>query len=174
MRLRRFLSIYYSQMATHFIFLCLIEGLLYIFEVNRYLMIYLLVIGILLELIYLGQQYMKKFRYYKEMTIKLDMLDQKNMLSEMMERPDFFEGEFIYDILQSCNKSMNDEILQYRTEAAGYREYIEMWMEQKNGSVQIAVTSTKGKKHLHCVRYVSTHRDIFFLVFLICTLDFRQ
>lgn len=118
MRLRRFLSIYYAQMATHFIFLCLIEGLFYIFEVNRYLMIYLLVIGILLELIYLGQQYMKKFRYYKEMTIKLDMLDQKNMLSEMMERPDFFEGEFIYDILQSCNKSMNDEILQYRTEAA--------------------------------------------------------
>ena len=54
MRLRRFLSIYYAQMATHFIFLCLIEGLFYIFEVNRYLMIYLLVIGILLELIYLG------------------------------------------------------------------------------------------------------------------------
>ena len=130
MRLRRFLSIYYAQMATHFIFLCLIEGLFYIFEVNRYLMIYLLVIGILLELIYLGQQYMKKFRYYKEMTIKLDMLDQKNMLSEMMERPDFFEGEFIYDILQSCNKSMNDEILQYRTEAAGYREYIEMWIHE--------------------------------------------
>ena len=44
----------------------------------------------------------------------------------------------------------------------------------KNGSVQIAVTSTKEKKHLHCVRYASTHRDIFFLVFLICTLDFRQ
>ena len=44
----------------------------------------------------------------------------------------------------------------------------------KNGSVQIAVTSTKEKKHLNCVRYVSTHRDIFFLVFLICTLDFRQ
>ena len=130
MRLRRFLSIYYAQMATHFIFLCLIEGLLYIFEVNRYLMIYLLVIGILLELIYLGQQYMKKFRYYKEVTIKLDMLDQKNMLSEMMERPEFFEGEFIYDILQSCNKSMNDEILQYRTEAAGYREYIEMWIHE--------------------------------------------
>ena len=37
-----------------------------------------------------------------------------------------------------------------------------------------AVTSTKEKKHLHCVRYVNTHRDIFFLVFLICTLDFRQ
>ncbi len=30
----------------------------------------------------------------------------------------------------------------------------------------------EGKKHLHCVRYVSTHRDIFFLFFLICTLDF--
>lgn len=64
------------------------------------------------------------------MTSKIDMLDQKNMLSEMMERPEFFEGEFIYDILQTCNKSMNDEVLRYRTESAGYREYIEMWIHE--------------------------------------------
>ena len=130
MKLHRFLSIYYAQMITHFVFLCLAEGLLYIFDVNVFLMIYLFAIGIGLEFIYLGQQYMKKFRYYKEMTSKIDMLDQKNMLSEMMERPEFFEGEFIYDILQTCNKSMNDEILRYRTESAGYREYIEMWIHE--------------------------------------------
>lgn len=99
MKFNRFLSIYYTQMIIHFIFLCLIEGLLYIFDVNVFLMIYLLVIGIGLELIYLGQQYMKKFKYYKEMTSKLDMLDQKNMLSEMMERPEFFEGEFLKENL---------------------------------------------------------------------------
>ena len=130
MKLHRFLSIYYAQMITHFVFLCLAEGLLYIFDVNVFLMIYLFAIGIGLEFIYLGQQYMKKFRYYKEMTSKIDMLDQKNMLSEMMERPEFFEGEFIYDILQTCNKSMNDEILRYRTESAGYREYIEVWIHE--------------------------------------------
>lgn len=130
MKLHRFLSIYYAQMITHFVFLCLAEGLLYIFDVNVFLMIYLFAIGIGLEFIYLGQQYMKKFRYYKEMTSKIDMLDQKNMLSEMMERPEFFEGEFIYDILQTCNKSMNDEILRYRTESAGYREYIEIWIHE--------------------------------------------
>lgn len=41
MKLHRFLSIYYAQMITHFVFLCLAEGLLYIFDVNVFLMIYL-------------------------------------------------------------------------------------------------------------------------------------
>lgn len=39
MKLHRFLSIYYAQMITHFVFLCLAEGLLYIFDVNVFLMI---------------------------------------------------------------------------------------------------------------------------------------
>ena len=52
------------------------------------------------------------------------------MITEMLELPDFAEGEFLYEILQTCNKSMNDEILKYKIEAAGYREYIEMWIHE--------------------------------------------
>ena len=54
----------------------------------------------------------------------------KCMITEMLELPDFAEGEFLYEILQTCNKSMNDEILKYKIEAAGYREYIEMWIHE--------------------------------------------
>ena len=130
MKINKMLNIYCTQIVIHMVFLCLMEGLLFIFEANKFLMIYLLLIGIILEIIYLGQQYMKKYRYYNTVRSRLEMLDQKNMLSEMVERPDFFEGEFIYDIVQACNKSMNDEILKYKTEAAGYREYIEMWIHE--------------------------------------------
>ena len=130
MKINKMLNIYCTQIVIHMVFLCLMEGLLFIFEANKFLMIYLLLIGIILEIIYLGQQYMKKYRYYNTVRSRLEMLDQKNMLSEMLERPDFFEGEFIYDIVQACNKSMNDEILKYKTEAAGYREYIEMWIHE--------------------------------------------
>ena len=52
------------------------------------------------------------------------------MITEMLELPDFAEGEFLYEILKTCNKSMNDEILEYKIEAAGYREYIEMWIHE--------------------------------------------
>ena len=130
MKTKDFFRMQYVQILIHFIFLILLEVLLFIFDVNHFLMIYLLLIGLILEGIYLCQQYMKKYRYYKNVKMKLDMLEQKCMLAEMLELPGFMEGEFLYETLQTCNKSMNDEILKYKTEAAGYREYIEMWIHE--------------------------------------------
>lgn len=130
MKTKDFFRMEYAQILIHFIFLGLLEVLLLIFEVNHFLMIYLLLIGLILEGIYLCQRYMKKYRYYKNVKTKLDMLEQKCMITEMLELPDFAEGEFLYEMLQMCNKSMNDEILKYKTEAAGYREYIEMWIHE--------------------------------------------
>lgn len=130
MKIKDFLKIYVAQIFMNCLFLVLMEIFLYIFNVNDSLMIYLLLIDIGFEFVYLCQQYMKKFRCYKEMKDKLDMLDQKNMLSEMINRPDFLEGKLVYDMLAVCNKAMNDEILKYKTEAAGYREYIEMWIHE--------------------------------------------
>lgn len=130
MRNKDFFRMQSAQILTHLIFLALLEVLLFIFDVNHFLMIYLALIGVILEVVYLCQQYMKKYRFYKNVKAKLDMLEQKCMLAEMLELPDFVEGEFLYDTLQECNKSMNDEILKYKTEAAGYREYIEMWIHE--------------------------------------------
>lgn len=130
MKIGKMLKIYCAQIITHITFLCLMEGLMYIFDSNMFLMIYLFMIGMILEIVYLGQQYLKKIRYYNTVKSRLEMLDQKTMISELLEKPDFFEGELIYDVLMSCNKSMNDEILKYKTEAAGYREYIEMWIHE--------------------------------------------
>lgn len=130
MRNKDFFRMQSVQILTHLIFLVLLEVLLFIFDVNHFLMIYLALIGVILEVVYLCQQYMKKYRFYKNVKAKLDMLEQKCMIAEMLEVPDFVEGEFLYDTLQMCNKSMNDEILRYKTEAAGYREYIEMWIHE--------------------------------------------
>lgn len=104
MRLNQFLKMYRAQIITHIVFLGLIEILLFIFGVNHFLMIYLLMIGIILEVIYLCQQVMKKFRYYKDINYKLSILDQKCMLSEMLECPHFAEGEILYDILKECKE----------------------------------------------------------------------
>lgn len=130
MNRKDFLKIYKAQVLMNFLFIALMEMLLYLFGINRSLMIYLLLIDVVLECIYLCQQYVKKFRYYKEIKDKISMLDHKTMIVDMLEKPDFFEGRLLYDTLEICNKSMNDEILKYKTEAAGYREYIEMWIHE--------------------------------------------
>ena len=130
MKTKDFFRMEYAQILIYIVFFGLLEVLLFIFEVNYFLMIYLLLIGLILEGVYLCQRYMKKYRYYKKVKAKLDILEQKCMITEMLELPDFAEGEFLYEILQTCNKSMNDEILKYKIEAAGYREYIEMWIHE--------------------------------------------
>ena len=130
MKTKDFFRMEYAQILIYIVFLGLLEVLLFIFEVNYFLMIYLLLIGLILEGVYLCQRYMKKYRYYKKVKAKLDILEQKCMITEMLELPVFAEGEFLYEILQTCNKSMNDEILKYKIEAAGYREYIEMWIHE--------------------------------------------
>ena len=111
MKTKDFFRMEYAQILIYIVFLGLLEVLLFIFEVNYFLMIYLLLIGLILEGVYLCQRYMKKYRYYKKVKAKLDILEQKCMITEMLELPDFAEGEFLYEILQTCNKSMNDEIL---------------------------------------------------------------
>lgn len=118
MKTKDFFRMEYAQILIYIVFLGLLEVLLFIFEVNYFLMIYLLLIGLILEGVYLCQRYMKKYRYYKKVKAKLDILEQKCMITEMLELPDFAEGEFLYEILQTCNKSMNDEILKYKIEAA--------------------------------------------------------
>ena len=130
MKTKDFFRMEYAQILIYIVFLGLLEVLLFIFQVNYFLMIYLLLIGLILEGVYLCQRYMKKYRYYKKVKAKLDILEQKCMITEMLELPDFAEGEFLYEILKTCNKSMNDEILEYKIEAAGYREYIEMWIHE--------------------------------------------
>lgn len=66
MKTKDFFRMEYAQILIYIVFLGLLEVLLFIFEVNYFLMIYLLLIGLILEGIYLCQRYMKKYQYYKK------------------------------------------------------------------------------------------------------------
>ena len=44
---------------------------------------------------------------------KLDSLDDKFLIIEMLERPTFIKGKYLYDSLVDICKSMNDKIEEY-------------------------------------------------------------
>lgn len=71
MKTKDFFRMEYAQILIYIVFLGLLEVLLFIFEVNYFLMIYLLLIGLILEGVYLCQRYMKKYRYYKKVKSKI-------------------------------------------------------------------------------------------------------
>lgn len=75
-------------------------------------------------------EYARKRSYYGRLLRSLDVLDRKSLLCEVLDEPDFLEGQILYRVLKECNKSMNDEIATYRHQEEEYREYIEAWMHE--------------------------------------------
>ena len=72
--------------------------------------------------------YFRRAGFYKELLARLESLDQKYLITEMIERPDFLEGKLLYDVMIQVNKSMNDRLASYRRASNDYREYIETWV----------------------------------------------
>jgi signal transduction histidine kinase len=91
--------------------------------------------------------YYKKRTFYKAVQSRLEGLDQKFLLSEMVEHPEFFEGDFLCDVLQDCNKSMNDQVAEYRHAMQDYREYIETWVHEIKTPIASAALLYENNKN---------------------------
>lgn len=95
--------------------------------------------------------YTKRNRFYSSMQSLLNSLDEKTLLSEMLKRPDFVEGQIFYDTLRICNKSMNDEIAIGERQRREYREYIELWVHEIKTpitSVNLMIENNMGPETL--------------------------
>lgn len=112
------------------IFYIILSLILKLFGFNIYAIVYILCIGILCNGLIVVHNYGRKYKFYQQISNHMDKLDQKYMLSELLDEPNFQEGEIIYHCLSVCNKSMNDKISEYRRQSDSYREYIEMWIHE--------------------------------------------
>ena len=74
--------------------------------------------------------YFRNKRFYNGLLANLEGLDQKYLLPEMLEEPDFTEGRIVYEVLRETDKSMCERIAEYRRENADFREYIELWVHE--------------------------------------------
>jgi signal transduction histidine kinase len=75
-------------------------------------------------------EYVPRRRYYGELQVTLDQLEEKTLVSDIVPPPDFPEGVIVHDALRTGNKAMLDEIGRYRRQQREYRDYIEMWVHE--------------------------------------------
>ncbi|MDR1194587.1 MAG: sensor histidine kinase [Peptococcaceae bacterium] len=75
-------------------------------------------------------EYLEKRAYYRGLRETMARLEEKRFLAEIIRRPHFREGEILYDVLKSINKSCNDELGKYSLSSLEYREYIELWVHE--------------------------------------------
>lgn len=108
----------------------LLSVFLRLIGVNTSAVLFLLFISLGVDIFYMVYEYHRRYYYYKDIEKYLTSLDHKYYLSELIESPNFFEGELIYEIIKISNKSMNDEISFLKREKEEYRDFVETWVHE--------------------------------------------
>ena len=82
--------------------------------------------------------YLSRRRFYADLAAYADDEQTAQWLTEMVERPDFLEGQIAYDALRLIAKAANDDIAAQRRQTEDYREYIETWVHEAKSPLAAA------------------------------------
>ena len=75
-------------------------------------------------------EYYNKKRFYADIYHKLEELDQKYLIMELLENTETMEEEQLAEILRETGKSMLENVNAFRSQQEEYKEYIEMWIHE--------------------------------------------
>lgn len=74
--------------------------------------------------------YLKRRIFYNNLISNVEKLDKKYLVLEMINKPSFYDGEILYEILYEINKSMNENVKNYEISLTDFKEYIELWIHE--------------------------------------------
>ena len=115
------------------------EILLLSAKINIIIRIYVGIAPIILYLIAFFVEYYKKRKYYEQTKEKLEELDQKYLLPEVIENANFSEGKILKEIIQETEKSMLEHVNEYKHIQEEYKEYIELWIHEIKIPIAICI-----------------------------------
>lgn len=130
MGLSRYLRDRWVTILMMVLALALTALLLHVFALDTAVitfMVLLLLAAVVLALVY---EYLRRRHFYTDFTSVCESLDRKHLITEVLDRPTFLEGEIAYDALQGAAKTMNDEIAACQRASQDYRDYIETWVHE--------------------------------------------
>lgn len=115
----------------------IISLMLFAFKINVSLYVAVSLIYFIMGLSITLISYFKKSKFYNELLNNLNLLDKKYLVLETISKPNFYEGNIIYDALYEINKSMLENVLEYTNSINDFKEYVEMWIHE----VKIPISS---------------------------------
>ncbi len=147
------LSIYLKDKLYAFIIFITYIIILILFlialKLTSSIIIFIIAFTIVIFFIILFYDYFRKRKFYNELVSKLNSLDRKYLLIEMILEPNFLEGKILYDILDEVNKNEHDLISKLKKRQNDFKEYIELWIhEVKLPLASLTLMNRKDKSTL--------------------------
>lgn len=145
MKLSEYLKDKVYFIIVNLIFISIIILLLLAFKVRFSLIMVVTFLLITENILLLMIDYFRKKNFYTSLIQKLEELDKKYLILEMMGRPSFYEGKILYDTIYETDKSMIENVNEYLSNIEDFKDYIEMWIHE----VKIPISSLVLMSHNH-------------------------
>ncbi len=116
-----------------------IELILLIYPFGNFLKIYIPITIFLLYFTGLVIEYLIKVRFYSKLSNTLDELDNKYLITEIINEPNFIEGKILKNSLDQVDKSMIENVNEYKYLQEDYKEYIELWIHE----IKVPIAASK-------------------------------
>lgn len=123
-----------------FIVYCILVGIyMNAMQVDKNVIVFIVIISTVFFISGFFTSYFIKNRYIRSMEKIMDNLQEKYLISEIIDKPRREENLAYYRILKKANKSMIENVNDVRRSKRDYKEYIESWVHE----VKIPITSVK-------------------------------
>ena len=130
MKFSKYLKNNYLIILLFIVIIAIIDLMLVSFKTNNQAIVGVTITGVLGFILYLIYDFYRRKKFYDKFINDLDLLDKKYLITEMIEKPNFYEGEILYDALYEIDKSMAEKIKEYSLNIQDFKEYIEMWIHE--------------------------------------------
>ncbi len=117
-----------------------IEIFLLAYPFGNFIKIYIPIIIMGLYFMSIIIEYLGKKKYYKNIYKLLNELEEKYLITEIIKKPNFIEGDILKEILEQVDKSMLENVNKYKYLTEDYKEYIEMWIHE----IKIPIANRKN------------------------------
>lgn len=99
-------------------------------KIDLFIKIYIPTAIIVIFILCLTIEFIKKKRFYSAIKETLNELEEKYLVAETLENTSFLDGKILKDILIETDKSMIEHVNKYKYLQEEYKEYIELWIHE--------------------------------------------
>lgn len=145
MKISRYLKDKLNSILVFILFYIIILVFLIIFKTKRELNIFILFLLLIMGIILLLLDFFRKRNFYNKLIENISDLDQKYLILEFMNEPDFYEGKILYELLYEINKSYIEKMNEYKKNVNSFKEYVEMWIHE----VKLPISTMVLLNHNH-------------------------
>lgn len=145
MRLKSYLKDKWWLFVLFFFMYMIILLMFLAFKVNFSCCLATSILLFLFLIIIIMINFFRKRKFYTTLVNHITMLDKSYLVLETLEKPNFYEGKLLYQILYDINKSMIENVKNYELQMTDFKEYVEMWIHE----VKIPIASFMLIFHNH-------------------------